>query len=340
MAAKITKMRAVTAVVVLGAAAGSGYFMQSGVKGAQPAPIMSQAILTTPLAPSVAPEAPALPIIEEVTRSATQPTLAITAVTPDLPEASAQEMLILASTNTDTTQESPRANIEMPVASCEAGFTATAAPGAMVELTLEAPCYSGQSVDIFHGGLRFSHLLNDAGILQITLPAMEEDAFFNAHFSDGHTESTDILMLTVTDYMRVALAWQGQAGFALYALENGAQYGDVGHVGIETPYDYTRAIAGEGGFLTHLGTGENAYQAVVYSYPVALFAKDGVPEISIEAEVLASTCGQEISATLVRNSDTGTLDNTPLFMAVPGCDAVGEYLVLKNLPQNLRLASN
>ncbi|HGG06203.1 MAG TPA: hypothetical protein ENK28_12160 [Aliiroseovarius sp.] len=279
----------------------------------------------------------------EVTRAIAQPVLHVPQMTPALPIMPRQENLVKTATNPaivpDPDQEiTPLTNNTS--ADCEAGFTAMAAPGAMVDLTLEAPCYAGQVVDIFHAGLRFTERLDQNGIMQLNVPAMEEDAFFNALFKDGRTESTDILMLTASDYQRVALAWQGLDGFELYALENGADYGEAGHVGSATPYSPERGTAGEGGFLNRFGQGENGYYAAIYSYPIRLTDTGRLPEISIEAEVLDSNCSREINATMIRKSATGTLETSPLVIAVPGCNAIGEYLVLKNLPQNQRIAGN
>lgn len=211
----------------------------------------------------------------------------------------------------------------------------------MVELTLEAPCRANQKADIFHAGTRFTVRLDARGLAQVMVPALEEDAFFNALFADGQTAATDILMLTAEDYRRYALSWKGETGFDLYALENGAEYGTPGMVSAAQPYDARRALAGEGGFLSALGSSEpGAYRTLVYSWPVRLAAGSPAPEVNIEAEVLESTCGTEITARFLATGPDLPGEALPLFMDVPGCDAVGQYLVLQNPPLPVTIAAN
>ncbi len=356
MFTKINKLRVSTGIVVVVAAAASGYVMQdvplAEMQTAAPTPSASQADLPEQTAtalnvgfsepsPVFAPSALIEPTPEEVTRAATPPILFSPTDAPAMPGAPVHEALTLISTETETAAPTTLAGDDaVLIAQCETGFTAMAAPGAMVDLTLEAPCFAGQMVDIFHAGTRFTDNLDANGLLQVSLPALEEDAFFNALFADGHTESTDILMLTVSDYNRVALFWKGDAGFDLYALENGAMYGEAGHVSAETPYSPTRGVTGEGGFLAQLGQSITGYHTAIYSYPALLTDTGPLPEISVEARIIEANCGREISATLMQATHMGTFENLPLVMAVPDCSAVGEYLVLKNLPQDRRIAAN
>ncbi len=53
---------------------------------------------------------------------------------------------------------------------------------------------------------------------------------------------------------------------------------------------------------------------------------------------MENTCGSEIEGKILRTNPGRAPTMQPLTMIVPGCDAVGEYLVLKNLPQDLKLA--
>jgi len=64
------------------------------------------------------------------------------------------------------------------------------------------------------------------------------------------------------------------------------------------------------------------------------------PDVSIEAQVMENTCGTRIEGQILRSNPFGAPNIEDLAIAVPGCDAVGEYLVLKNLPQDLKLARN
>ncbi len=349
MPVSIAKLRLITGAVVVAAAAGSGYYMQSGAPGTTTlanAPVQATISLEA-LAADQAPRAPAyLPEADAplVTRAATQPVALLQEDAPNLPVPGTPEAATLTPVMAEPSQAlgegAPAASAAGPSVECEVGFTANAAPGAMVELTLEAPCYGGQTVDIFHARTRFSTMLDERGLMQVAVPALEEDAFFNALFADGRTEVADILMLTMQDYQRYALFWKGEAGFDLYALENGAEYGAPGMVSAQQPYDAQRAIAGEGGFLTRLGTDAGGYHTIIYSWPSRLADAGPAPEVFIEAEVLEENCGREITATMLTTRDSQVPQSVPLFMEVPGCEAIGRYLVLKNPPLPVRIAAN
>ncbi|RME15147.1 MAG: hypothetical protein D6801_07920, partial [Alphaproteobacteria bacterium] len=123
----------------------------------------------------------------------------------------------------------------------------------------------------------------------------------------------------------------------LHAYEAGAGDDDAGHVWADNPALPEDAIAGAGGFLTVLGSTADGYAADVYTFPLD---RDVPVEISLEAQIMENTCGGVIRGTILRNSPIGEPEAVPLAMAAPGCDAVGDYLVLKNLPQNLKIAQN
>lgn len=62
--------------------------------------------------------------------------------------------------------------------------------------------------------------------------------------------------------------------------------------------------------------------------------------LSIEAEVTAGNCGQDISAQAIELRRDGTLRTRELSLAVPDCDGVGDFLVLNNLLDDLKIAAN
>ena len=359
MQMSIGRLRIMTGVAVVVLAGGSGYFMQHSARVAPVSPVAptGQVALSSTgvgIAPSVMqdPSVMALPDSPDalvVTRGASPRVALLTVSPPALPTAPAtpgSNAVIPASTMPvpdpmpEPSLAKPEPVATAPKPTCEVGFTAVAAPGAMVNLTLEAPCRAGQEVDFLHAGTRFSTHLDQRGLVELSAPALEENAVYMAEFADGSTESADTLMLTVSDYQRTALFWQGEAGFSLYALENGAVYGMPGMVSADQPYGPDRGTSGKGGFLTALGDRADGYHTVVYSWPVRLGDSEPEPEISIEVEIQAQNCGQEVNATVLRVSPGQGAEMQPLFMAVPGCDAIGTYLVLKNLPQAVRIATN
>lgn len=219
---------------------------------------------------------------------------------------------------------------------CEVDFSAAPMPGALLALEYSAPCAAGAEVAFDHAGLRFTELLDDAGNLSVLLPAMAAEAEVTATLlPDGAVARAQASVPDMAGYHRVSLVWKGGTGLQLHALESGASYGEPGHIWAETPGLPARASLGEGGYLTVLGATAGGYAADVYTFPASLPA---APAISIEAQVLDTTCGMPIAGTYLRARPDGAPEVTELGMVVPGCEAVGEYLVLKNLPQDLTIA--
>jgi hypothetical protein len=47
-----------------------------------------------------------------------------------------------------------------------------------------------------------------------------------------------------------------------------------------------------------------------------------------------------VRAQTVQIAESGTIMTNPVTLTIPGCEAVGDYLVLQNLFEDMRLASN
>ncbi len=90
------------------------------------------------------------------------------------------------------------------------------------------------------------------------------------------------------------------------------------------------------GFLSALGdpSVEAPLLAQVYTFP-----EDGDPvSVAVEAAVTDATCAREILGDVL-TAEGGQVRRADLSVTMPGCDAVGDYLVLKNLVPDLTLAS-
>ncbi|MGR3434411.1 MAG: hypothetical protein ACU0CO_05910 [Shimia sp.] len=221
-------------------------------------------------------------------------------------------------------------------AACEPFMAARAAPAAMVELLLSAPCNSNETFTVHHEGMMFSAETDLAGNATVQAPALSRDAIFIAAFDSGIGALAETEVGDLDAYDRVVLQWQGPAGFEVHAMEDGANYGEPGHVWRETPRDAATAAAGAGGFLTQLGAdGDKARNAEVYTIARA---SGGDVGLSVEAAVTLSNCAQEVDAQTLQRTGGATLRIRDLSLPLPGCEAIGEYLVLKNLLEDLTLA--
>jgi hypothetical protein len=224
---------------------------------------------------------------------------------------------------------------------CGITLSSIAKPAAMAKLTVTAPCRPNASITIRHGDLVFSQVTNALGSFKTDVPALFSPAEFSVEFQDGARAETVVNLDDLETYTRVALQWQGFAGLHIHALEFGADYGEPGHVWSGAPRGPEFAASGRGGFVARLGNegGLAPRTAEVYTFPAGLSEEDGVVRLSIEAEVAPMNCGREISGQTIQPEDAGAPPAVALSLAMPSCDAMGEYLVLKNVLRDLRIAA-
>ena len=227
-------------------------------------------------------------------------------------------------------------------AACDIVAEAQAVAAAMVKVTLNAACLPNERLTVHHNGMIFTEVTDDKGRLNVTVPALAEEAVFILAFGNGDGAVAQTSVPELSGFNRVVLQWKGAAGFELHAREFGADYGDAGHVWSGAPRDMTAAVLGEGGFMTRNGDTDTSdpLMAEVYSFPVAAAAQKGDVALSVEAEVSEANCGLEIEAQALELRGSDQVKTQNLTLAVPDCDAVGNFLVLNNLLQDLKVAQN
>ncbi|WP_300032924.1 hypothetical protein [uncultured Roseobacter sp.] len=238
-------------------------------------------------------------------------------------------------TKTDTAQYTIRS-------ACPTSARAETQPGAMVMLHLKAACLAGQTVTITHQNIVFDEIIGAEGTLSIAVPALTSDAVFSFSFENGKSIEAAGSVPTVGLYDRVLVQGVGDTGVQIHAREYGADYGDAGHVWQGSPRHVSALTDGNGGFVTVLGDARNKDRLMteVYTYPAETSRAVDAVALSIETEVTLSNCGTHVDATAVRVSRGGLPVVRDLSIDVPSCDAVGDFLVLKNPLGDLKLASN
>lgn len=224
---------------------------------------------------------------------------------------------------------------------CDITMTADPIAGAMVNVALSAPCNASERVTLHHQGMMFSDVMQPDGTLSVSIPALAEQAIFIASFAsgDGAMATTDVSSLPFYD--RVAVQWKGEAGLQLHAREFSADYFAEGHIWAASAGNLTAAAKGEGGFLTRLGQMDtpDALVVEVYSFPSGTAQRSGEILLTVEAEVTPKNCDAAVEAQTLQIRDGDALRTHDLSMKMPGCDAVGDFLVLKNLVEDLTIAA-
>ncbi len=224
----------------------------------------------------------------------------------------------------------PPATPTVTADACPITLDVMADPGAMIGITLLAPCHPSERVVLRHAGLAITVATTATGSAFVTVPALETDALVVVRFDDGSEASASVTVPELATLRRFGVQWQNDDAFQVYGLEG------------MTTISATNAGTGPadglplaGGFLTRLGDASalTPLLAEIYTYPAT-----GMADVVVEAAVTAATCGREILGETLA-SVAGRVTVTDLSLVMPDCNAVGDFLVLNNLASDLTLAA-
>ncbi|MCL3881424.1 translocase [Marivita sp. GX14005] len=264
-----------------------------------------------------------------------------------LPVDAAPEAKLPSAVVNNAALKEPAPDIELPSTPAETGFTcdaeltATPAAGAMLSVLLTAPCHGSERVTLHHNGLMVTEVMQPDGTLSLDLPALAENALVIASFPDGSGAVAHAEVSSVPFYDRIVLQWRGDAGLQLHAREFDAAYFSDGHIWMGANADPKRAARGEGGFLTRIGQPDvpDALLAEIYTFPAGMTSTFGTVAITVEAEIQPSNCDRVIEAQTLEIRNGRDLRSKELTIDVPGCDSVGDFLLLKNVVEDLTIAA-
>jgi hypothetical protein len=228
---------------------------------------------------------------------------------------------------------------DLSSAACAVTATATPAPMANVDLVVQAPCYRNDRATIHHNGMMFTVATDKAGSLKMTVPALTTNAVFIVGFAANKGAVAITRVPNLADYHRVVLQWVGESAFQIHAREFGAGYGTSGHIwhGMNENKSPDRH-----GSIVRLGDADTLapHLAEIYTFPHRASTQSGTVSMSIEAEVTASNCGKEVSAQTIELGGAGRLKTRNLVLTVPDCTTIGDFLVLNNLVNDMKIAAN
>lgn len=249
--------------------------------------------------------------------------------------------LSLLDSKTPTDQNvAPRQEPKM-AANCEIAMTATPMAAALVKLDLSAPCLPNERMTMHHNGLIFTDTTDASGKFQMAVPAMSQTAVFIASFANGEGAVASTTVPTLKNFYRAAVQAEFEAGTSLHALEFGATYNGAGHIWSASTGEIADAAVGKGGFMLLLGNPavKDAVTAQVYTFPSAIAEQNGDVALSVEIEVTAANCGKPVQAETLQSISGEAPIVQKLDLTMPDCDAIGDFLVLKKLVNDLKVAS-
>ncbi|WP_156317509.1 hypothetical protein [Cypionkella psychrotolerans] len=221
---------------------------------------------------------------------------------------------------------------------CPVSLELSNADNALIAVTLVAPCHADERVVLKHAGLTVTAKTTLTGALFADMPALMQDAKVEVMFKDNTSVAASVAVPELAGLRRFAVQWQQDDAFQLHGFEDGSDFGGPGDVSAATPHQPIAGAPAKGGFLTLLGDASTDLPmlAQVYTYPKDSQIK---PEIVVEAAVTEATCGRELLGQTLQTAP-GTVKVSDMSLAMPDCDAVGDYLVLKNLVPDMTIASS
>lgn len=330
------KRKAARGIAVLAVALAAGHLVQNMGHNPEPKPTASAGLANQPAHVETVAARPKAATVAFAPKVA-NPMAAAAAPKSDVPlEALTPEVVVEVRKANPVVPTAPEPPLQAADA-CDISLELMVQPNAMIGLTLLAPCHPHQRVVLHQGGLAVTGKTTATGALFAALPAMETPALVGVSFADGTRTRAEIVVPDLVTLRRFGLQWQADDAFQIHAFEDGASYGEPGHVSAANPHAPAPGMPAKAGFLALLGdaTTDNPLLAEVYTFPADPAAK---PEVVVEAAVTDKTCARELIAETL-TSTGGAVSVTDLTLAMPDCAAKGDYLVLKNLVLDLNMAS-
>ena len=345
------KRRLASGVAVIAIALGAGQLVQS-MSGKSPAPRAAENQMNkkpkaiervaatdivdkpTPMvaleAPANSVPAPSKPVVANVTAPLATPKVVAKPAVETAPVAPGMAVAT-------RVLEAPAAEAQV-IDACPVSLELSNAENALIVLTLVAPCHADERVVLKHAGLTVTAKTTLTGALFTDLPALAQDAKVEVMFKDSTTVAATVAVPELASLRRFAVQWQQDDSFQLHAFEDGSDFGGPGDISQANLHQPVVGVPAKGGFLTLLGdaTTDLPMLAQVYTYPKDAKIK---PEIVVEAAVTEATCGRELLGQTLQTT-AGLVEVSDMSLAMPDCNAVGDYLVLKNLVQDTTIASS
>lgn len=201
---------------------------------------------------------------------------------------------------------------------CSPRMELSAAPGAMILMSLSAPCNRNERIILRHSGLSFSARTENGGDARILFPAMKADAMVAVYLSDAQLVLGRVAVPDVASYTRYAIAWEWPADLELRATD-----GEKVLVGTAPRF------ADEPQRIMSLGAAD--VQSPILANVYSVRDRDlGSVALTGEVRITPASCGRTLRLDTVYSS-RGEVTVQEQEVAVPLCGTAGDILLLKNL---------
>lgn len=190
-----------------------------------------------------------------------------------------------------------------------------------VKAALSAPCHPEERVVFDHAGLSFALMTDAAGTVSVTIPVMATEARVTASFGDGETLSFERRVADLDRMRRVAISGGAELGLNLY--QDGATYGADGHFSASRPGD---PLLNGGANLVVLGDPSLAMPMLAEVFTAGNTAN--TVAVETEATTTEANCGTTLRARVVTMEGGKPGMNETFVQAMPGCDAIGDLVVV------------
>lgn len=209
---------------------------------------------------------------------------------------------------------------------CRPTMQLTAVAGAMIHLSLTAPCNREERIVVRHSGLSFASRTRADGAATILFPALKPDATVAVYLADARLVLGRVAVPDVTSYARYAVMSEWPADVELRVTD-----------GEKVLIGTAPMIGGSDQRVISLGAQDLQFplMARVYSVPGRSL---GQATLTGELRITPASCGRTLRVETVLSAG-GVTKVDERAVTVPLCGTAGDILLLKNLGATLTLAA-
>lgn len=205
----------------------------------------------------------------------------------------------------------------------EPGMVLALSAPAMIDVSVTSSCHANERIVISHAGLGFAGMTDEKGRYHTVVPAMSAKGAVSAQIGPDLMLADERMVPDIASVRRFALVQRGQGGLHLNAFIGDSAIGNTTDL---QPENSGAGQSDGGGFMIILGDG--AMDRPMTTEVISVPSNQLVPRLQVVVDVTDKTCGRDLLGSILRMSPTTTPITDGLSLAVPGCDAVGERVVL------------